>query len=478
MKKRLIFLCLGVFLLCGCEAKVEAKFSINEDKSMNTQMLMGFDEEMIDFMMSTEETESENTESTLEDENLEKSEELEETKEYTDEERMEYIRNSFQIDSSNYENGFTIKEYKDEKYMGYLITKTIDNIDNLVGTPDFSLDSFQEIDSKKIFTKDGSKYKAKILVGEITNGNEEINTSQYNSMNFINYTFVLNLPNKVISSNATSVSEDGKTLIWNLASGNIETIEFEFEFPSLLTFIKGNMFIVAAIAVVVVLAIVVIITLFIKKGKDKVQNQNTLKDIPQSNINEPVMKKNDEVNITTLETLNNTQVNNNEQSKITEPQPNIIQPINSNPQPMSNQIIQSQQQTINTTPIINAIEQTITPVQNVNQTQNINTTANIQTSNNLNQNQITEVKPIMQTPLTQNTIQQQNPNVWQNINNNSNINGLPKEEFTIPEIKPIMPEKLIIPGQQQNQANQQNVTQQLNNQQSVNNINSNNGQGI
>ena len=47
------------------------------------------------------------------------------------------------------------------------------------------------------------------------------------------YTFSLTLPKASISNNATTVSEDGKTLTWNLVSGNISTIEFEFEFPSI-----------------------------------------------------------------------------------------------------------------------------------------------------------------------------------------------------------------------------------------------------
>ena len=51
------------------------------------------------------------------------------------------------------------------------------------------------------------------------------------SMRFmiIVFKFNLHLPNKVVSSNATTVSEDGKNLQWDLTSFKDPYIEFTFE---------------------------------------------------------------------------------------------------------------------------------------------------------------------------------------------------------------------------------------------------------
>lgn len=296
MKKKLILVFLGVFLLCGCEAKIDSKFTINDDKSMNIEMFMGFDDEFMDYMMDSNDDESDITE---EDENIEE-------KEYTDKERLDYIRNSFKEDHEQYnENqakGFIYKEYQDEKYTGYIVSKEIDSIDNLVGTPNFNLNELTEIDSKKLFEKDGNVYKAKIVVGELEDtttgdGEEDINLGQMGNLNFITYTFTLKLPNKAINSNATNISEDGKTLTWDLSKGAVDTIEFEFEFPTLFTYLKSNMILTAGIAVVIVLAIVILITALLKKGKNK--SNTPVIDILKENASQSVMKKNN--NVTAIE---------------------------------------------------------------------------------------------------------------------------------------------------------------------------------
>ena len=77
------------------------------------------------------------------------------------------------------------------------------------------------------------------------------------------------MPNKALKNNATLVSEDGKILTWDLTDTSINTIEFEFEFPTLLTMLMDNMFVVASISVFVVLLIVLLIIFVISKLKKK-----------------------------------------------------------------------------------------------------------------------------------------------------------------------------------------------------------------
>lgn len=291
MKKKLILMFLGLFLLCGCEMKGDYEFTINEDKTMDFKVMMGLDDELIDAMLSMSENNGEDIFGTTEAEDeiidLPKIEDDEnadigdETTEYTDEDRREYF-NSGEYTISGYtieeikQKGLKVEEFQDEKYTGYKLTGKIDNIDNLIGTPDFNLDEIAQINDKKIFVKEGSVYKGKIEVGDPTDMEGETDSTTSTGINLI-YNFTLNLPNKAKSSNATTVSEDGKTLTWNLSSGNISTIEFEFEFPSIFTFLKDNMLLTAGIAVVVVLIIVLIVTLILKKSNRK--NNEILNDL-------------------------------------------------------------------------------------------------------------------------------------------------------------------------------------------------------
>ncbi len=283
--KKILLLVFGVLLLGGCKAKFETNMSINQDKSMNLKIIEGFDDELINAMMSMNESSS--------------LEEIEEVKEYTDEEQRKFLQeNLFKSDeafTSVEAEGFIVEEYQDDTYMGYMVTKNIENIDNYVGdNTNFSLSDYEDFDSKKIFTKDGNVYKGRIL---FENAENEEAAETYN-IDF-EYVFTLTLPNKVISSNATTVSEDGKTLTWNLVNNNISAIEFEFEFPSFLAMIKDNMFIVAGIAIVIILIIVVVITLIItksKKNNKNIRNESSVVDeqhsvvSPQSEI-QPIMSQ-------------------------------------------------------------------------------------------------------------------------------------------------------------------------------------------
>lgn len=356
MKKKLILLCLGVFILCGCEMKEETTLTINEDKTMEIQMSLGFDDELIDSMMSLEENNNsllENNEVTNEndelinEDNLENSE-MEDTveKTYTDEERKEYIEKDFNNEELNKEelkkSGFSIEVYQDDKYTGYLIKKKINNIDDLVGEPDFNLEDISEISNKKMFAKDGNKYKGKIIISNTTSNEENNSDSELSSqgVNTIS-SFILKLPTKALSNNATTVSEDQKTLTWDLTKENISAIEFEFEFQK-----EKNMFIMAGIAVAAILIIVIIITLVIKKSKKKKAND----DLSNNNITNQPLEKND---IQTIETTQiNQQLVNQEQNQqqvinITETQPQIT---TENQMQFTNQtknmIYQTSQQTI------------------------------------------------------------------------------------------------------------------------------------
>lgn len=453
MKKKLFFMFLGVFLLCGCEMKGEYEFTINEDKSMNLEVIMGFDDELIDVMMSINEGDNEDIfgSNGTEDETTDLPEFENETTEYTDEERREYLKTD-NLTISGYtieeikQKGLVVEEFQDEKYTGYKITGKVDNIDNLIGTADFNLDDIADINNKKIFIKDGSIYNGKIIVGDPIDSGED--TTSTSGINLI-YNFTLNLPNKAKSSNATKVSEDGKTLTWDLSTGNISTIEFAFEFPSIMTFLKDNMILTAGIAVVVVLLIVVIITLLLKKSSKK--NEITTNNVTNIPTNEQTM-----INTNTLDITAPTQINQNINQTI---QPQLEQN-----QTMINQL--NKQIVQHETNINN---------QNVNQSVNIqpsvvaNMDVNLQTAiqqpvQNVSQEEIINamnsgrVIPKNQSQTTNVSVQPQ-----PEINTGQQINNYNLSNNVIPEIKPIQPSRINVQPSQQTGVTFANGETQVNN---------------
>ena len=89
--------------------------------------------------------------------------------------------------------------------------------------------------------------------------------------------FIVTLPNKPISHNATTVSEDGKTLTWDLADKDTQNIQFEFSLinPLLIYGIIGG----------AVLLLIIIIILIVVKIKKKKNNQNTEETYEPENVN-------------------------------------------------------------------------------------------------------------------------------------------------------------------------------------------------
>ena len=78
------------------------------------------------------------------------------------------------------------------------------------------------------------------------------------------YDFSVTLPTKAISSNASSVSEDGKTLTWDLKHGELNEVKFEFRLSN------TNMIIgVVACIVDIILLISIIIAFVYLRGLKK-----------------------------------------------------------------------------------------------------------------------------------------------------------------------------------------------------------------
>ena len=245
MKKlKVLSLCIMVLMLCGCRMKYEYNMSIKSDKSMDFSIVTAMDNELIDGMLSMES----------------------EKESYTDEERWQMLEESINEeneDSKPEDFGFTVSKYEEGEFKGYKYSKKIANIDDISGeTANFDLSDFANISDSVVFVKNKDKYKASFVMS-----NEEQSSSTQGYDIGIDMMFTVTLPNKPISHNATSVSEDGKTLTWNLLDSESQNIEFEFQF-------KNNMILYIGIGVGALLLIVIIAAVIL--GSKKKNNGNTI----------------------------------------------------------------------------------------------------------------------------------------------------------------------------------------------------------
>ena len=313
LKKLLVFT-LCILLLTGCTMKQQYGIKINSDKSVELSVILAMDNELIDYMIASDEEDSSSSyddsyfsddtydgiyfnddtyddsydstyddyysdstyddtytdyyddstysDSTYDDGSFDISGSLDgsEAPTHTDEERWAYLEESF---NSNYggiqsleEQGYTVERYEEgSNVKGYTVTKKYDHIDDLLATSDDPVALEDDMSSTstflqdpKLFTKSGNRYRVEF---EELSGNES--DTSYSGM--FDFTMVVELPSKAIDQNATSVSEDGKTLTWNLLEMTGESIYFEFEFTNIWFYVGiGAAAIVLIIAVLVVLA--------------------------------------------------------------------------------------------------------------------------------------------------------------------------------------------------------------------------------
>lgn len=206
--KKIVCLVVCMLLLSGCAIKGDFAMGINSDKSIDFSVILAYDDELLEALMSME-SESEN-----------------ET--YTDEEKWEFLESSLESEENPVASGFDVSRYDQDGFKGFTFTKSIANIDDLTAeTASFNItQDYAAISESKLFVKDGDNYVSKITYSPLTEDTDySIEQEVF---------FKLTLPNEPISHNATSVSEDGLTLTWDLgAVSNTGNIDFTFKFATL-----------------------------------------------------------------------------------------------------------------------------------------------------------------------------------------------------------------------------------------------------
>lgn len=234
-----------IFGLTGC-VKYNVSMSIKDNKSVTLEVIYAIDESLVSSF-----TESEDEE-----------------------------QSGINLDNYNYlkEKGYVISEYSektdDGSLSGIKITKTFKNIDDITKDSKkvvdmvniFDNENATNFDDSQFFYKNGDNYKASFTFDFSEDEEEGIDYSAYQS--YFNLKYQVSLPTKAISNNATSVSDDGKTLTWDLSYAKVNDVEFEFNFNSssntLLYVLVGG-----------ALAVVVIAVLAVTKSKKTPKNNNT-----------------------------------------------------------------------------------------------------------------------------------------------------------------------------------------------------------
>ena len=288
--KQIIVLLICVILLSGC-VKEHINMTINKDKSMDFEMEMLLSDKLKD----TEDGQS----------NLNK------------------LKDQVTILEKS---GFTVTPKTKDGYSGYTVTKKIKSIDDLTNksTDVVNLNeasTFSDNLSKSFKVKKGflyntytSNFSFEYSEDDYNGSNEEIiipddnlddNTNNEESttlnneengllapanelvpttqavatddntanetaslFNELELSYVVNLPYKVDNNNASKVSDDGKTLTWNLVSNGKTTIEYSFPIYNL-----TNIIICGVGALVLIIIIIVLIK---KLSNKKEETKETL----------------------------------------------------------------------------------------------------------------------------------------------------------------------------------------------------------
>lgn len=165
--------------------------------------------------------------------------------------------------------GLDVEDYAQDGYTGYTVKKHYNNIDELSSTEDVTANIGAEGDVEKLFkvTKGffGTTYKATFKSEDADSYSTQMasykdNESYKEYMKGMEIKFIVNLPSKAKSSNATNVTNNGKTLEWDLMT--TPNVEFEFEMTN-----TSNLIIVIGGACAVAGIIICVVAVVIKKKK-------------------------------------------------------------------------------------------------------------------------------------------------------------------------------------------------------------------
>ena len=203
--------------------------------------------------------------------------------------------------------GYLVEEYKSDNKYGMIVSKKFDNIDNISNgkrSEEFNLlylysDGYDETIESKMFNVekgiDTNRYAANLYV-DLSNLGIDLNKATV--------TYTVMLPNVSVSNNANSITNEGKTLTWNITSSGKTEIDYVFELKS-----YDSLYFGAAVIIAIFLFFMIISTLFSKSG-DSNSNASDDYDLDKKiqNLTNNAIKNNNYIN---TNNYNNRPNNNN-----------------------------------------------------------------------------------------------------------------------------------------------------------------------
>jgi len=217
----LIILLLTVVLLSGC---VEGKFHItlNKDGSADINYRIGFDRSLLALLQSDQEN------------------------------PLEEMRKSAK------EEGFTVKNYSEDKMVGIIATKHVNSLDEL---PNFANVAAGGDSAKpplvieESFFKKQYHFETNVDLSDMKETPEDDLGGLGNAMlSQVNLRFILTPPFTPQHHNASVVRDDGQTLEWHLIPGQDNQITMEASVPN-----TTNIALVIAGSVIILLGIIFVV---------------------------------------------------------------------------------------------------------------------------------------------------------------------------------------------------------------------------
>ncbi len=172
-------------------------------------------------------------------------------------------------------SGFTVEDCKEDEFSGIRVSMEKVHIDRLSGFEeereplDLFLFMTQEDEMEPVFftVRKGflkSIYTASMcydLSGDVTD--EDIAEMMPYVDESFEITFQVTLPKDAVSYNADTVSEDGRTYVWNVALGKRTDVQFTFELWDL----KKLLIMAAVVLVIVIIILLILILVVVTKNR-------------------------------------------------------------------------------------------------------------------------------------------------------------------------------------------------------------------
>ena len=275
MKKCLKLICLIIMtlFLVGWKGNEKYEITIDKNETVSINYILGYDKDYYDILF----------------ENMGLTE-------YDDEILWNFIESANNhLDMDPRDNGYVLERYDDGTYKGLSYNKTYDNILPLVDNNASISGDILTTEYLKLFTYKNNTYNLNLrLVKSDTSAP-------------MTATFVVSLPNKSESHNATTVSQDGRTLTWDL----YETSSIDLSFK--INPIPWNSILIGGGIGIALVFLLMALSYMKKKGKIDVKHMpkgvagaSNVVDIPNNNVDNSkvINNQNDNVSVESLETLN------------------------------------------------------------------------------------------------------------------------------------------------------------------------------